>query len=87
MSGHFDIYLEKNGINDYVNITPICRRLLTVIKNMIKMIKSDANTRVLSSPHIMTADNEEAKIVVGEKVFFRSSEINPTPKLASPVTL
>jgi general secretion pathway protein D len=51
---------------------------------LIKMIKSDANTRVLSSPHIMTADNEEAKIVVGEKVFFRSSEINPTTGAALP---
>jgi general secretion pathway protein D len=51
---------------------------------LIKMIKSDANTRVLSSPHIMTADNEEAKIVVGEKVFFRSSEINPTTGTALP---
>ena len=45
---------------------------------LIKMIKNDANTRVLSSPHIMTADNEEAKITVGEKVFFRSAEINAT---------
>lgn len=45
---------------------------------LIKMIKSDSNTRVLSSPHIMTANNEEAKIVVGEKVFFRSSETNAT---------
>jgi general secretion pathway protein D len=45
---------------------------------LIKMIKADANTRVLSSPHIMTADNEEAKITVGEKVFFRSAETNAT---------
>ena len=51
---------------------------------LIKLIKSDANTRVLSSPHIMTADNEEAKIVVGEKVFFRSSEVNPTTGAALP---
>jgi general secretion pathway protein D len=51
---------------------------------LIKLIKSDANTRVLSSPHIMTADNEEAKIVVGEKVFFRSSEISPTTGTALP---
>ena len=39
---------------------------------LIKLIKTDDNTRVLSSPHIMTADNEEAKITVGEKVYFRS---------------
>lgn len=51
---------------------------------LIKMIKTDSNTRVLSSPHIMTANNEEAKISVGEKVFFRSSEVNATTGVASP---
>ena len=51
---------------------------------LIKLIKTDGNTRVLQSPHIMTADNEEAKIVVGEKVFFRSSEVNPTTGAALP---
>lgn len=45
---------------------------------LIKMIKSDANTRVLSSPHLLTSNNEEAQIVVGEKLFFRSSDVNPT---------
>jgi general secretion pathway protein D len=45
---------------------------------LIKMIKTDENTRVLSSPHIMTADNEEAKITVGEKVYFRSAEASTT---------
>jgi general secretion pathway protein D len=45
---------------------------------LIKLIKSDQNTRVLSSPHIMTANNEEAKIEVGERVFFRSEEVNAT---------
>jgi len=44
---------------------------------LIKLIKADANTRVLSSPHILTANNEEAKITVGEKIFYRSSEVNP----------
>lgn len=45
---------------------------------LIKMIKSDANTRVLSSPNILTANNEEANITVGEKIFFKTSDINPT---------
>lgn len=45
---------------------------------LIKMIKSDSNTRVLSSPHIMTADNEEAKIKVGEKIFFKVQDANAT---------
>jgi general secretion pathway protein D len=38
---------------------------------LIKLIKTDGNTRVLASPHIMTADNEEAQISVGEKVYFK----------------
>lgn len=43
---------------------------------LIKMIKSDSNTRVLSSPHIMTSNNEEAKITVGDRVFFKTYETN-----------
>jgi general secretion pathway protein D len=45
---------------------------------LIQMIKSDANTRILSSPHVLTANNEEASITVGEKIFFKTSDINPT---------
>ncbi|MFK7823055.1 MAG: type II secretion system secretin GspD [Oligoflexales bacterium] len=45
---------------------------------LINLLKSDGNTRVLASPHILTSNNEEAAISVGEKVFFRSSSTNPT---------
>lgn len=46
---------------------------------LIKLIKTDANTRVLSSPHILTANNEDAKITVGEKVFFKGgAEVGAT---------
>ena len=45
---------------------------------LIKMIKTDSNTRVLSSPHIMTSNNEEAKITVGDRVFFKTYETNAT---------
>jgi len=51
---------------------------------LIKLIKADANTRVLSSPHILTANNEEAKITVGEKIFFKSAEFNSTTGTAVP---
>lgn len=44
---------------------------------LIRMIKNDGSTRILSSPHILTSNNEEAQIVVGEKLFFRSSELSP----------
>lgn len=45
---------------------------------LINLLKSDSNTRILASPHILTSNNEEAAISVGEKVFFRSSTTNPT---------
>ena len=51
---------------------------------LIKLIKADANTRVLSSPHILTANNEEAKITVGEKIFFKSAEFNAQTGTAVP---
>ena len=41
---------------------------------LIKLLKSDANTRVLSSPHILTANNEEASIAVGEKIYFYTAQ-------------
>lgn len=50
---------------------------------LIKMIKSDANTRILATPHIMTANNEEAKITVGEKIFFRSEDRSATTGVAT----
>lgn len=51
---------------------------------LIKMLKTDANTKILSSPHILTSNNEEAIITVGEKVFFPSAETNPTTGVAIP---
>lgn len=41
---------------------------------LIRLLKTDSNTRVLSSPYILTVDNEEANITVGETIFFRSSD-------------
>lgn len=45
---------------------------------LIKLIKTDAATRVLSSPNLLTSNNEEANITVGERLFFKTSDINPT---------
>ena len=50
---------------------------------LINLLKADANTRTLASPHILTSNNEEAAISVGEKVFFRSSTTNPTTGAAT----
>lgn len=41
---------------------------------LITMLKADGNTRVLSSPHLLTSNNEEASIVVGETLFFKSAQ-------------
>jgi general secretion pathway protein D len=40
---------------------------------LITMLKSDGNTRVLSSPHLLTSNNEVAKIVVGDKLFYKTA--------------
>ena len=40
---------------------------------LITMLKSDGNSRVLSSPHLLTSNNETAKIVVGDTLFFKSA--------------
>jgi general secretion pathway protein D len=42
---------------------------------LITLLKEDESTKVLSSPHILTADNEKAKIVVGDKLFYESSQV------------
>lgn len=41
---------------------------------LIKFLKTDGDTRVLSSPYILTADHQEASITVGETVFFSSNQ-------------
>ena len=45
---------------------------------LINMVKTDQNTKILSSPHILTSNNEEAAITVGKQVFFNSAAVNPT---------
>lgn len=43
---------------------------------LIKMIKTDSYTRVLSSPHILTANNETAQISVGDQLFYKTPVIS-----------
>lgn len=40
---------------------------------LITMLKADGNTRVLSSPHLLTSNNESAKIVVGDTIFYKTA--------------
>lgn len=49
------------------NITPAA---------LIKLIKADSNTRVLSSPHILIANNEKGEFSSGSKIFLNSSKPN-----------
>jgi general secretion pathway protein D len=50
---------------------------------LIKMIKTDASSRELASPSILTLNNETAKITVGDRLFYKSSgDVNPTTGIA-----
>lgn len=48
---------------------------------LINLIKTDGNAKLLSSPHILTANNEQASITVGEKLFFNTSVVNPQTQI------
>lgn len=45
---------------------------------LLKLIKSDSMTKVLSSPYILTSDHEEAFVSVGETIFFNSVQNDPS---------
>ena len=45
---------------------------------LISMLKADGNTRVLASPHLLTSNNETAKIVVGSKIFYKTAKTSAT---------
>jgi general secretion pathway protein D len=45
---------------------------------LARALESDSNSNVLSTPNILTLDNEEAKIVVGQNVPFITGTYTPT---------
>jgi len=51
---------------------------------LIKLIKSDSNTRVLSSPHILISNNEVGLFSSGRKLFFRTQQ--PNENTGTPVS-
>ena len=51
---------------------------------LIELIKTDANARVLSSPHILTSNHDEASITVGETIFIPNSTVNPQTGVSVP---
>jgi general secretion pathway protein D len=51
---------------------------------LIKMIKTNTNTKVLSSTHVMTLNNEEAEITAGQKLYYKNSEFSPATQTSTP---
>ncbi len=51
---------------------------------LISAIEGDSRTNILSRPNIMTMDNEEAEIVVGQNVPFRTGTFTSTGSGSSP---
>ncbi|MBI2601536.1 MAG: type II secretion system secretin GspD [Deltaproteobacteria bacterium] len=45
---------------------------------LINMIKTDANSKILGSPHILTSNNEEASMTVGQRVVYLSAVTTAT---------
>lgn len=50
---------------------------------LIKLVKTDGNSRELASPHILTANNEEAVITVGDKLYFKTNEVSGVSGVAA----
>lgn len=50
---------------------------------LIKLLKSDVETKILSSPYILTSDNEEASIMVGQTFFIRKSTVDDAAQVLS----
>jgi general secretion pathway protein D len=51
---------------------------VTSLAAIARMLQSEAETNVLSTPNLITLDNEEAKIVVGENVPFITGQFTQT---------
>jgi len=43
---------------------------VTGLVALARVLQSDANANILSTPNLLTLDNEEAKIVLGQNVPF-----------------
>lgn len=52
--------------------------VVTNLGALVKALQSDANSNILSTPNLLTLDNEEAKIVVGQNVPFITGQYAQT---------
>src|SRR5450755_2912871 len=57
---------------------------VTNIALLARALESDANTNILSTPNLLTLDNEEAKIVVGQNVPFITGQYAVTGSATTP---
>ena len=51
---------------------------------LIRALNSDANANILSTPTLLTLDNEEAEIIVGKEVPFRTGSYSSTGNASTP---
>jgi general secretion pathway protein D len=58
--------------------------VVTNIALLARALESDANTNILSTPNLLTLDNEEAKIVVGQNVPFITGQYAVTGSATTP---
>ena len=55
----------------------------SLIQGIIKASASDAGTNIISAPHILTSDNEEAEIRIGNNIPIISSRVQAPTVAAS----
>ena len=58
--------------------------IITNLALLARALESDANTNILSTPNLLTLDNEEAKIVVGQNVPFITGQYAVTGSATTP---
>jgi general secretion pathway protein D len=56
---------------------------IPAITAILRAAQVSSNTNVLATPHLLTTDNEEAEIIVGENVPFITSQARDTTNLAN----
>lgn len=76
--------LPGNGLNLVLGsgTVSVGGREIANLNMLARFLESDTKANILSTPNLVTLDNEEAKIVVGRNV--PSSPPAPTPTRAPP---
>ena len=72
------------GSIDVVNADGDDRSQLPIIQAIITASKTDNDVNIISAPTILTADNEEAEIVVGENIPVPTSRLQATSTTTDP---